>query len=502
MASFDVSRRGFLIAAVSTALLTGCSGTPSTTLPTPVEPAAPSPTPSRPPSPTPSRPPAPADIRELVSRSRFFVAHRGSGDNWPEHTLTAYRNAILAGADAIEVSVCATSDGVLICHHDLSGTRVLGVDKKIADMTWAEVSGLQVDARSWLGPDTPLVPVTRLEDALREIGEDVLVFIEDKQGTNTRALLDMLDAQTRSTERFVWKQWAPAKQVGAAKERGYAAWGYFDEEQIDRLAEFAATFDILGVPTSTPDATISKVVAAGRPLMCWEVRFHDQVERLAGLGVTGLMCSNVGYLVNAQPAERDHFATGRRAPGDLPAEIDTLGWSSQPAIVPSRQSLRIERADATSYLMGSLAAPGKRLSRLDVTIVWPDAVPPTGAVGVLFGLTGDAPGGAGQRGTADGYQLSMHADGALSLARAAQGVTGSALASTRGETPTAGVPVRLQIDVDEGGVRVASDSGRELAAEFDDPAELGPWIRLFKDYPTNQAVEFSDVRVGWVHPAQ
>ena len=69
------------------------------------------------------------------------------------------------------------------------------------------------------------------------------------------------------------------------------------------------------MPVSTPDEVIRQVVGTGIPLMCWEVRFHDEVERLAGLGVAGLMCSNVGYLVDGRPADRDAFATGRRAPG-------------------------------------------------------------------------------------------------------------------------------------------------------------------------------------------
>lgn len=47
----------------------------------------------------------PPTVGELLSRPRFVVAHRGSGDNWPEHTLTAYANALAAGADAVEISL-------------------------------------------------------------------------------------------------------------------------------------------------------------------------------------------------------------------------------------------------------------------------------------------------------------------------------------------------------------------------------------------------------------
>ncbi|MEV4686987.1 glycerophosphodiester phosphodiesterase [Microbacterium sp. LWH3-1.2] len=423
------------------------------------------------------------------------MGHRGSGDNWPEHTLAAYRNAKAAGADAIEISVCATSDGVLVCHHDLSAQRVLGVDRKIGDMTWREVSALDVDARSWLGVNTPLEPVTRLEDALRELGPEVLIFIEDKQGTNTMPILDILDAQARPTERFVWKQWAPAAQVRAAKERGYRTWGYFDEEQLDRLDEFAATFDILGVPTGASDELILQVVRTGLPVMCWEVRFHDQVERLAGLGVTGMMCSNVPYLLGGRPADRDAFATGRRAAGDLPSAIDTLGWSSQPAFVPSRESLRIQSARATSYLMGSLAAAGTGLRRLEATIAWPDAIPPEGSAGVVFALSGDAPGGQGERGDATGCQLTLDVDGTIEIAPYERGVTGSPVSAGKVDAPTAGSAVRIRIDLDDDRVHVTVGDRTALEAVLTGTTLRGAWVRLFKDYKTDQAVEFSGLRV-------
>lgn len=495
MAPSPMSRRGFLVVGLSTALLAGCSALPGPRTTPGAVPPSPSPTIS--PTPTPSRAPAPSSVAELLARPRFYVGHRGSGDNWPEHTLAAYRNAHTAGADAIEISVCSTSDGVLVCHHDLSAERVLGVDKRIGDMTWSEVSALEVDARSWLGVNTPLEPVSRLEDVLRELGPEVLVFIEDKQGTNTKPLLDTLDAQARPTERFVWKQWAPAAQVRAAKERGYRAWGYFDTAELDRLDEFAATFDILGVPASSSDELIQQVVGTGIPVMCWEVRFHDQVQRLADLGVKGMMCSNVAYLVDGRPTDRDAFASGRRAAGDLPSAIDTLGWSSQPSFVPSRGSLRVQNASASSYLMGSLAAAaGKRLRRLEVTIAWPDAVPPKGAVGVVFALSGDAPGGQGDRGDATGYQLTLDVDGTIEIAPYEQGVTRSAVSTGRLDAPTVGSAVRLRIDVDDDDrLRVTVGDRTPIDAVLAASTLQGRWLRLFKDYKTDQAVEFSELRV-------
>ena len=46
------------------------------------------------------------------------IAHRGSNEDEPEHTLAAYRRAIAEGADAVECDVRLTADGTLVCVHD------------------------------------------------------------------------------------------------------------------------------------------------------------------------------------------------------------------------------------------------------------------------------------------------------------------------------------------------------------------------------------------------
>lgn len=47
-------------------------------------------------------------------------AHRGARDTYSENTLAAFQAAWEAGADAVELDVQITSDGILIVHHDYS----------------------------------------------------------------------------------------------------------------------------------------------------------------------------------------------------------------------------------------------------------------------------------------------------------------------------------------------------------------------------------------------
>jgi glycerophosphoryl diester phosphodiesterase len=48
----------------------------------------------------------------------LIIAHRGSSEAHPEHTLAAYATAVDQGADLLEADVRLTADGHLVCVHD------------------------------------------------------------------------------------------------------------------------------------------------------------------------------------------------------------------------------------------------------------------------------------------------------------------------------------------------------------------------------------------------
>ena len=46
------------------------------------------------------------------------IGHRGAKRELRENTLAAFRRAFERGADAVELDVHATRDGVVVIHHD------------------------------------------------------------------------------------------------------------------------------------------------------------------------------------------------------------------------------------------------------------------------------------------------------------------------------------------------------------------------------------------------
>lgn len=59
------------------------------------------------------------------ARAPEVHGHRGARAVAPENTLAGFRHALLAGADAVELDVRATADGVLVVHHDPTLDRSL-----------------------------------------------------------------------------------------------------------------------------------------------------------------------------------------------------------------------------------------------------------------------------------------------------------------------------------------------------------------------------------------
>src|SRR5262245_17087190 len=149
-----------------------------------------------------------------MAKRPSVVAHRGASDTSPEHTLTAYREAIEAGADGLECDVRLTADGHLVCVHDRRIERTSNGRGVLSTMSLAELNGL--DWGSWKNPwadldedadlpDPDLRTVLTLETLLamvRDCGRPVELAIETKHPTRYAGLVERRLIET--LDRFGW----------------------------------------------------------------------------------------------------------------------------------------------------------------------------------------------------------------------------------------------------------------------------------------------------------
>lgn len=105
------------------------------------------------------------DLDILFEKKVKIAAHRGESRNAPENTIAAFRVAIESQADVIELDVRQTKDGEIVVLHDENIKRICGVDKKIGDITYEELS--QLSAGAWYGEEFEDERVPTLRDAIK-----------------------------------------------------------------------------------------------------------------------------------------------------------------------------------------------------------------------------------------------------------------------------------------------------------------------------------------------
>jgi glycerophosphoryl diester phosphodiesterase len=91
-----------------------------------------------------------------MGRRVLNYAHQGGAREAPSSTLFAMRQALAAGADAIELDVHATADDELVVCHDATVDRTTDRSGAIADLSLAELRGL--DNAYWFVPGEVVAP--------------------------------------------------------------------------------------------------------------------------------------------------------------------------------------------------------------------------------------------------------------------------------------------------------------------------------------------------------
>lgn len=124
----------------------------------------------------------------------LVVAHRGSSYAAAEHTMTAYAEAIEAGADALECDVRLTSDGHLVCLHDRRVDRTSSGHGVVSVLALDELA--QLDFASWRGDpgargDPGVLTFARLLELVLAAPRRVELHVETKHPTRYAGLVEL-----------------------------------------------------------------------------------------------------------------------------------------------------------------------------------------------------------------------------------------------------------------------------------------------------------------------
>lgn len=220
--------------------------------------------------------------------ARPVIGHRGASGECPENTVLAFDRALEQGADAIELDVRLTADGVPVVLHDATVDRTTDGMGAVATRTLAQLR--QLDAgrgeriptlAEVLGryPTTPVVvelkdpaagpAVARALDAAGAVGRALVGAFDHAALGAFREAPFVRAASRRETAVF----WA-ASRLGLAVPGGYRAFTIPERHR--------------GLPVADA-ALVHAARRRGKPVHVWTVDDPADARRLRALGVAGII---------------------------------------------------------------------------------------------------------------------------------------------------------------------------------------------------------------------
>lgn len=384
-------------------------------------------------------------IDDLISTTPFYIAHRGSGDEAPEHTIEAYRYAVAAGAKALEISVQSTADGVLVCFHDTDISRMTGLTGAIADYTYAQLkNAVNVKGSLLLGDGWKDLEIPLFRKVIEEFYKNVVLFIEPKTTAATDPLREVLLGLENSTASIVYKSHINAVAgLTWAKDHGYKTWGYTDPTTTSaEMDAVDALVDFWGVPFTSTDAQISMAVAHApvKPVIVWEVHRRDQRDSYNALGVKGMMTSGFAYVTKAAPMmKKTNFGLKIAAPGNITVGNNT---ASEALKFFGTNEVGFIQQPNRSCLMGALCPIPATTYTIKFDMMWPILPAVAEHAGIAFGKASDDVYTFGSANKTGGYHVLVRGDGDLQLYTHTAGVgAGTQIGASNNTVPDPANPV-------------------------------------------------------------
>jgi glycerophosphoryl diester phosphodiesterase len=232
------------------------------------------------------------------------IAHRGASGHAPENTLPAFDLAVRQGADAIELDVRLTADGVPVVFHDATLDRITGHHGPLSAMSLAELGEMDAGARFTLdgGRSFPFrsagVRIPALVEVLGGFPEMPLL-LEVKEPAAQEEVRRVL-LEERAVERCVLaSEHHDALRVFREPPFTVAASGQeigaLYRAVLLRRVPASVSYQTLSVPLryrGLPVPTRAFVAAArglGCPVHVWTVNDAATAQLLWGRGVAGMV---------------------------------------------------------------------------------------------------------------------------------------------------------------------------------------------------------------------
>lgn len=247
-----------------------------------------------------------------------LIAHRGSGHAHndphgpPENTLAAVQYGFHQGADAVEVDVWRTADGMVVLHHDETTDRTTDIAGLFIEAsTYADLAG---SAGAWKGQRWSGERIPLLRDAYGTLvveivgGPQVVAAVVEASPADAVFICKNLDTAAEAkavsgnpvlwivdtTPRWQIGGWAQGHRRGTGNERV----GFDDHTDAEWLAQVALDRNLDGLDTmfSYPPGLPQTLTDAGLRWMVWTANDPRAIDMCLADGAWGITTDNTAHV--------------------------------------------------------------------------------------------------------------------------------------------------------------------------------------------------------------
>jgi len=218
-----------------------------------------------------------------------IIAHRGASAYAPENTLAAFRKAMEARADGIELDVHLTADGEVVVIHDADLSRTTNGQGKVHQTTLKALRQLDAGGE----------PVPLLEEVLQVLDDRTFLNIELK-GNDSRLpakVLQLADKHQKESQ-VVYSSFNPRllkilKQISPQSSVGLLLLPGFPGKLIQLIFESRLNLWSLHPHFSLVNKPyMLRAKQKGCRVFTYTVNHQEDVERLLNIGIDGIITDN------------------------------------------------------------------------------------------------------------------------------------------------------------------------------------------------------------------
>ena len=250
-----------------------------------------------------------AELETFYLHRPLNIAHRGARDVAPENTLAAFRAAMDAGADGIELDVTRCATGEIVVIHDDTLDRTTDGCGAVGATPLEALRAL--DAGSWFSPDFAGERVPLLHEVLDLVAGQMRVNIEIKGhrllGDGTEGDIAEMVLARGMENQVVVSSFNPAalwrmRWAAPGLQRGFL-YGTATPIGITRgWAQLLARPQALHPHhTMLRSEDVRRLKARGYRVNAWTVNDAVEMQRMIALGVDGIITDHPAKLSKLLP---------------------------------------------------------------------------------------------------------------------------------------------------------------------------------------------------------